>query len=226
MASVLQKVNTLISANLHSMVDRALETHSLKVMDEYIRQAETNLEELEDTAATIGGTVKTLKRKYDEFMAQVEKLDRDIDTLLVKGKNELALAAQTDLNNKREIAQEYHDQWRGQEEEYRKIMDARLKLEARLVAIQQQREQLKALIELTEAKQLTNKSIRSIDDLAGIGDEDIKRLADQIYARLDKVEAEADMVSSRLQNQVEDVIGQSEIELQLEERRKRLGISE
>jgi hypothetical protein len=40
------------------------------------------------------------------------------------------------------------------------------------------------------------------------------------------VEAESEMVSSRLQNQVEEAIGQSEIELQLEERRKRLGLSE
>jgi phage shock protein A len=225
MASILQKVNTLISANLHAMVDRALETHSLKVMDEYIRQAESNLEELEDTAATVGGTVKTLKRKYDEFAAQVEKLDRDIDTLLVKSKNELALAAQADLNNKRQIAQEYHDQWVAQEEEYKRLMAARLKLEARLVAIRQQREQLRALIELTEAKQLTTKSIRSLDDLAGLGDEDISQLTEQIMSRLDRVEAEAEMVSSRLQNQVEEAIGQSDIELQLDERRKRLGLS-
>jgi hypothetical protein len=105
-------------------------------------------------------------------------------------------------------------------------MNARLKLEARLVAIRQQREQLRALIELTEAKQLTTKSIRSLDDLAGVGDEDIRNLTEQLLARLDRVEAESEMVSSRLQNQVEEAIGQSEIELQLEERRKRLGLSE
>ena len=101
MASVLQKFNTLISANLHAMLDRALRNNSLSVIDEYIREAERNLDDMEDTAATIGGTVKTLKRKHDEFAAQVEKLDRDIDILLTKGKNELALAAQTDLNNKK-----------------------------------------------------------------------------------------------------------------------------
>ena len=40
MASLFEKINTLISANLHSMVDRALESNSVAVMDEYIRQAE------------------------------------------------------------------------------------------------------------------------------------------------------------------------------------------
>lgn len=226
MASVLQKFNTLISANMHHMLDRALRNNSVKVIDEYIRQAERNLDELEDTAATVGGTVKTLRRKYEEFAAQVEKLDRDIDTLLVKGKNELALAAQTDLNNKQKIAEEYRKQWQAQEEEYKRLLDARRKLEGRLLAVRQQREQLRALLELTAAKQLTTRTIRSLDDLAGVGDDDINRMAGSILSELDRAEAEAELAATRLSNQVEEAVTNTEIELQLEERRKRLGMGD
>lgn len=224
MATLIEKVNTLVSANLHAMIDRALASNSLKVIDEHIRQAERNLEELEDTAASLGGTAKTLRRKYDELRAQVEKLDRDIDTLLMKEKNDLAIAAQSDLNNKQKLAQEYYDQWQHQEGEYKALLDARLKLEARLVAIRQHREQLKALMELTAAKQVTTKAIRSLDDLAGLGDEDIARLSDEIKTQLDQADAEQEMVASRLQNQIDRAIGQNEVEIQLEERRKRLGL--
>lgn len=226
MASVLQKFNTLISANMHHMLDRALRNNSVKVIDEYIRQAERNLDELEDTAATVGGTVKTLRRKYEEFAAQVEKLDRDIDTLLLKGKNELALAAQTDLNNKQKIAEEYRKQWQAQEEEYKRLLDARRKLEGRLLAVRQQREQLRALLELTAAKQLTTRTIRSLDDLAGVGDDDINRMAGSILSELDRAEAEAELAATRLSNQVEEAVTNTEIELQLEERRKRLGMGD
>ena len=224
MASLLEKVQTLVSANMHSLVDRALENNNLKVMDEYIRQAEKNLDALEDSAATVGGSVKTLKRKYDEYSAQVEKLDRDIDTLLLKTKNELAMAAQSDLNSKKELAQDYYEQWQHQEGEYKKIMDAKLKLEARLTAIRQEREHLKSLLELAEAKKITIKTIRSLDDLAGAGDEDVRKVGEQIRERLDRIDAEGEMVSSRLANQVDDVIGTIEIERQLEERRARLGL--
>lgn len=226
MASVLQKFNTLISANMHHMLDRALRNNSVKVIDEYIRQAERNLDELEDTAATVGGTVKTLRRKYEEFAAQVEKLDRDIDTLLLKGKNELALAAQTDLNNKQKIAEEYRKQWQAQEDEYKRLLDARRKLEGRLLAVRQQREQLRALLELTAAKQLTTRTIRSLDDLAGVGDDDINRMAGSILSELDRAEAEAELAATRLSNQVEEAVTSTEIELQLEERRKRLGMGD
>ena len=224
MASLLDKVQMLISANMHSLVDKALEGNSIKVMDEYIRQAERNLDALEDSAATVGGSVKTLKRKYDEYSAQVEKLDRDIDTLLVKNKADLAMAAQADLNSKKQLAQEYYDQWQYQETEYKKLMDARLKLESRLTSSKQEREHVKALLELAAAKQVTVKTIRSLDDIAGVGDDDVRRVGEQIRERLDKIDAEAEMVSTRLQNQVDDAIGATELEIQLEERRSRLGL--
>ncbi len=224
--SFLEKVNTLISANLHGMVDRALEANSVKVMDEYIRQAERNLDSLEDSAATVGGTVRTLKRKYEEFAATAEKLDRDIDTLLVKGKDELAAAAQADLNTKQQLAQEYYEQWQQQEEQYRRMMDMKLKLEAKLTTIRQEREQVKALLELAEAKAITTKTIKSLDDLAGVGDEDVARVVDGIRARLDREDARLEMATGRLAEQIEEAVGFSEIDAQLAERRKRLNLDQ
>jgi len=224
MASLLDKVNTLIAANLHAMVDRALESNSLKVFDQYIRDAEKNLEDLEDSVATVGGSVKTLKRKYDEVTAEVEKLDRDIDTLLQKGKDDLAIGMQSKLNSKKALAESYYEQYQQQEVEYNKIMDARRKLEARLDNIRQEREQIKALIELVEVKKQTIKATRSLNDLAGVGDADVRRLSENIRANIDKLDAEAEISTERLQNQVDEVIGTSEIEDQLAERRARLGL--
>jgi phage shock protein A len=225
MPSLLQKINTLLSANVHALVDSALEANSVKVMDEYIRQAERNLDALDDQAATIGGTVKTLKRKYEEFAASAEKLDRDIDTLLMRGKSDLATAAQAELNQKQQLAQEYYEQWQSQEQEYRRMLDAKLKLEAKLTTIKQEREHLKALLELVEAKEMTTKAVRSLDDLAGVGDDDVQRLGEQIRARLDREDAKLEMANTNLREQIDEAIGTSEIELQLEERRQRLGLA-
>jgi phage shock protein A len=225
MASLLDKINTLISANIHALVDSALEANSVKVMDEYIRQAERNLDAVEDAAATVGGTVKTLKRKYEEYAAGAEKLDRDIDTLLMRGKTDLAAAAQAELNQKQQLAQEYYEQWQTQEQEYRRMLDAKLKLEAKLTTIKQEREHLKALMELVEAKEMTTKTIKSLDDLAGVGDDDVQRLGEQIRSRLDREEARLEMATTNVRDQIDEAIGTTEIELQLEERRQRLGLA-
>ncbi|MDX2160944.1 MAG: PspA/IM30 family protein [bacterium] len=220
--SLLEKVNTLISASLHGIVDRALQTNSVAVMDEYIRQVERNLEALEDSAATVGGTVKTLKRKYDEFASQAEKLDRDIDTLVIRGQDTLAAAAQAELNAKQQLSQDYYEQWQDQEKQYQLMLDARLKLEARLTTIRNEREKLIALIELTEAKKTVTKTMKSLDQLSSVSDAEISGLADQIRSRLDQEDARLDMASRRLADQVDEAVRGGEIERQLEERRARL----
>lgn len=222
MASLFEKINTLISANLHGIVDRALESNSVQVMDEYIRQVERNLEALEDSAATVGGTVKTLKRKYEEFAASAEKLDRDIDTLIVKGKDDLAAAAQAELNTKQQLAQEYYEQWQDQEGQYQKMLAMRLKLESKLTTVKQEREHLRALIELAEAKKVTIKTVKSLDQLASTGDEQINSLAERIRSNIDREDARLDMATAKLSDQIDEAVQGGEIERQLEERRRRL----
>ena len=60
LATLLEKVSTLISANMHSLVDQALKANSIAVIDQYIRQVEDQLENLNDAAATVGGRGETL----------------------------------------------------------------------------------------------------------------------------------------------------------------------
>lgn len=222
--SILDKVNTLISANLHGIVDKALEANSVQVMDEYVRQAERNLDELEENIVTLGGSAKTLKRKYDEISSDVDKTDRDIDTLLTRGKTDLAAAAQKNLNQKQTQAQEFYEQWQQQQNEYQKMMDAKLKMEGRMSTIKQEREHLKELLKLAEAKKVANKTIKSLNDIKGVGDEDIRRLGDTIRARLDREDAQLEYSATRLSDQMDDAVGDTQVDTQLEERRKRLGL--
>jgi phage shock protein A len=224
MATILEKAQTLISANLHGILDRALQANSLAVLDEYIRQAQDNLDDLEDAAATVGGQVKTLKRKAEEFERKAENLDRDIDMLLQRGKEDLAIAAQRRLNGMQEMAKEYRDQWERQQSEYQSLLNARLKLEAKLTEIRQEREQLQALLELAKAKEITTKSLRSLDDIAGVGDADIARIADGIRARLDKASAQTEIRATRLDEEMDRLLETDQVQIQLEARKRRLGL--
>lgn len=226
MATLLEKAQTLISANLHAMVDKALESNSVAVMKQYIRDAEANLGELEEAAATVGGEVKTLERKYKEYKKKGDQLDRNIDTLLMQGKTDLARAAQNELNSARRLQEQYHEQWVRQQREYEALLNARLKLQAKLTTIRQEQKELEALLELAKSKEATVKAIKSLDDLMGVGDSDIARLGESIRGRLDKASAHSEMYASRLDSQMDEALGSAEIDLQLEERKRRLGLAE
>ncbi|MCB8950284.1 MAG: PspA/IM30 family protein [Ardenticatenaceae bacterium] len=226
MATLLEKVQTLISANMHEMVDKALESNSVAVMKQYIRDAEKNLDELEDAAATVGGEVKSMERKYKEYKNKADQLDRNIDALLMQGKADLARAAQNELNSARRLQEQYHEQWVRQQREYEALKNARLKLEAKLRDIRQEQKELEALMRLAKSKETTVKAIKSLDDLTGVGDADIARLGESIRSRLDKANAHSEMYADRLDNQMDEALGSAELDLQLEERKRRLGLAE
>jgi phage shock protein A len=226
MASLLEKAQTLISANLHDMVDKALEANSVAVLKQYTRDAESNLDALEDAAATVGGEVKTLERKYKEYKQRADQLDRNVDALIMQGKTDLSRAAQTELNTTRRLQEQYHEQWVRQEREYEALKGARLKLQAKLTTIKQEQKELEALLELAKSKEATVKAIKSLDDLVGVGDGDMARLGESIRGRLDKASAYGEMYADRLDNQMDDALGKAEIDIQLEERKRRLGLAE
>jgi phage shock protein A len=225
MASLLDKVGTLIKANLHAMVDQALKANSLAVFDQYIRDAENNLEALEDAAATVGGNVKTLGRKVEQYTADSAKQDADIDALLKQGKDELAAAVQAKLNTTTELLAQYQGSYQKTQVEYQRLMDSKLKLEAKLTTIKQEREQMHELLDLAKAKERTVGAIRSLKDLEGVGDADIARITEGIRSRLDQAEARAEIETSRLESQVDEALGKAELDNQLAERKKRLGLS-
>jgi phage shock protein A len=226
MATLLEKTQTLISANLHDMVDRALQANSVAVMRQYIRDAEANLDALEKAAATVGGEVKTLERRYNEYKRKGDQLDRNIDTLLMQGKADLASAAQSELNTTRRLQEQYHEQWVRQEREYEALLNARVKLQAKLKTIRQEQRELEALMQLAKSKEATVRAIKSLDDLVGAGDSDIARMGESIRARLDRATAHGEMYASRLDTRMDDVLGRAEIDIQLEERKRRLGLGE
>ena len=226
MASLLEKVTTLIQANLHALVDKALQSNSMAVIDQYIRDVDNNLDALEDAAATVGGQVKTLQRKRDEFKKQMEELDRNIDIFLSQKKEDLARAAQTKYNSTKGLFETYASQLERQEKEYKSLLDARLKLQAKLTTIKQQREEMAALLDLAKAKELTNKTIKSLDSLSGAGDTDVARMADSIRTRLDQASVRAEIAAGNLDQQMDDALGTGELDVQLEERKRRLGINQ
>jgi len=224
MADLLKKVQTLIRANLHAMVDSALKANSMAVFDQYVRDVEDNLDSLEEAVATVGGELKTLRRKKVDLDQRAAELDRNIDIFLREGKEDLALAAQSKLNSVNRLLQNYDEMLTRQESEFQSLQDARLKLEAKLTTVKQEREELQALLDLARSKELTAKTIKSLDDLTGSGDADIARVAEGIRARLDKASAQTEMLAGSLDAQMDEVLEKSALEAQLAERKARLGL--
>jgi phage shock protein A len=117
-------------------------------------------------------------------------------------------------------------QYERQKTEADNLADARLKLESRLRTIKLEREHVLGLLELAKTKEVAAKSMKSLDSLEGVGDSDISRVADKIRARLVRADAEGEMRTGRLSNQMDEVLQTDRLKGQLEERRRRLALDE
>jgi phage shock protein A len=206
------------------MVDQALQSNSPAVIDQYIRQVEANLADLEDAAAAVGGEVKSIKRRLDDQEQKMTEMDRAVDAFLVEGNEAAAVAVQSRYNSSKRLVDSYQEQLTRQEEEFRKLLDAKVKLEARLETMKAEREELQALLELAKSKETTVKAIKSLKDLTGSGDADISRIANSIRARLDKASTASEMQAASLDEQMDQVLERSALDSQLAERKRKLGI--
>ncbi len=224
MAALLDKVSTLISANLHYMVDQALQNNSPAVIDQYIRQVEANLADLEDAAAAVGGEVKGIQRRLHEQEQKETEMDRAIDAFLVEGNEAAAVAVQSRYNSAKRLVEAYQEQLDRQSVEFKNLLDAKVKLEARLLTMKAEREELTALLELAKSKETTVRVIKGLKDLTGSGDADISRIANSIRSRLDKASTASEMHSASLDEQMDQVLERSELDSQLAERKRKLGL--
>ena len=215
MASLMEKVSTLISANLHDLVDRALQSNSIAVIDQYIRQVENNLQDLEEAAATVGGEAKSIRRRLIDNEQKLDEMDRAIDAFLMEGNESAAAALQSRYNSTQRLVASYTEQLERQETEFKTLLDAKVKLEARLATMKQEREELQALLDLAKSKETTAKAMKSLDDLMGSGDSDISRIAESINARLDRAATASEIRAASLDEQMDEVLERSALESQL-----------
>jgi phage shock protein A len=84
---------------------------------------------------------------------------------------------------------------------------------------------MQALLDLARSKEVSTKTMQSLDNLMGTGDQDVARMAESIRTRLDKAQAKSEMQSNRLDAQMDELLERHTLDTQLAERKKKLGLA-
>jgi phage shock protein A len=226
MASLLEKVQTLISADLNRLVDRALESNEPAVFQHQLREMQKLQEQLDDQLVSVRAELTELRRRSDAQQALVVKQDSEVDQFLQAGLQEDALAAQDRLNQNRLAAGKLTEQLSQLEARYAEMVEAQAGINARVATLQQSAPEFDGLVGLARAKDLTAEAMQSLDDLSGTGDPDTARVVNSIRTRLAEAEAQIQELQQRALDHGEtpEVLKRKELEAQLEERKARLGL--
>jgi len=226
MASLLEKVQTLISADLNRLVDRALDSNEPAVFQHHIREMQELQQQLNDQLVSVRAELTELRRRSDEQQALVVKQDAEVDQLLQADLQEDALAAQDRLNQNRLTAARMTEQLDRLEVRYAEMVEAQAGINARVTTLQQSAPEFDGLVGLARAKDLTAAAMQSVDDLSGTGDPDVARVVGSIRSRLAEAEAQIQELQQRAltHGETPEVLKRKELEAQLEERKARLGL--
>lgn len=224
MASLFQKLRTLVRANLHELADRAIQKSDLAVYDEYIREAEQELEEFKQTIRPMIAQVKTTRRRREVLADQAARLDAMVDQFLLKGKRTEAMVTQKQLSSTLDLVKTYDGSLRRQVAAAEQLRDVEVKLEGRLAIARQEREELGFLLDLAKAKEVSTRAMRSLDALMDEGDGEVARAAENIRRRLDHADAAWEVQATDLDSQLDGAMESLEVEAELAARMERLGI--
>ena len=224
MASLFQKLKTLVRATLHEMADQAIQKSDLSIYDDYIRQAERELNEFKQTIRPMIAQVKTTKRRRNNLADKAAKLDFMVDEYLRQDKQTEAMVTQKQLLSTVELVKSYDGSLERQVSAAEKLDDVRVKLEGRLAIAKQEREELAFLLQLAKAKELSTTAMRSLDSLMGQGDLEVSKAAENIRKRLDHADAAWEVQAGSLDHQLDDAMHSLEVEAELAARMERLGL--
>jgi phage shock protein A len=227
MASLLEKIQTLVSADLNRLLDRGLASTNQEAMyQHHIRELQTLQEQLGSQLVSLRAELNQMRKRSEEQQALVAKQDAEVDQLLQAGLQEDALAAQDRLNQSRMAVATAAERVERLEAEYKQMSDAKSQLDTRIETLVRNEPEVRSMMGLARAKQLTAAARASLDDLAGVGDPDAERVVGAIRTRLAEAEAQLQELEQRglAHGETPEVLKRKELEAQLEARKARLGL--
>lgn len=225
MATILERVGALLSANINWLLDKAMQTNSPAMLDAYVRKLEDNREALKDACATIGGNATGLRRKAEANQTTADMFDEDVDNLLKAGREDLAGIALSKAKTSKRTADLFRGNAAAAEMQYEQLKAALAKMDAKITLARQKRDELVSLLDLARAKEVNLSAYKSVNALKGLKDPDFDKVVEGITTRLDKAEAAIQLEGQDLDSQMEEVLGQTRDQADLEARKKKLGLT-
>ena len=208
---VFTRFRDIISSNINAMLDRAEDPE--KLINLMIREMEDTLVEMKASCAGVIASSKKLDRRIDEVREAMKVWESRAELAVSKGRDDLAREA---LVEKRKFAERATALEREQGEHHGLIEQYRQDIGQLEGKLNSAREKQRSLVQRhTHAlkKRRAQEEIRRLDS-----SETLLKF-DELEKRIDRMEAEADLVNSlrkpTLESQFEDLIVDEEIEKEL-----------
>jgi len=229
MASILDKVKTLLSANFNDMIDRALKRNPIKVLNEYLRQHEEALDDMRHDRANALGALKTAERKVIETQDLIARIEEEIEAVLTDndhGNDYLAENLAQDLVGQEEKLNVLNKAYESSIRVNKALQMAESKMKGRIISLRNQISLLEAIKFEADIKKMSADRLISSAKMISSGNTSVEAMAEEIKLQRDKADAKFEMAMGTMDGALETNVGQSRASARLAQIRKRLGVQE
>ncbi|WP_163581619.1 PspA/IM30 family protein [Gracilibacillus saliphilus] len=215
-----KRVKTVVSSELNSMLDKAEDP--VKMLDQFMRDMESDIREVESAVAKQIANEKMLKRKTDDAQALVEKRQAQAEKAIEAGNEDLARRALEDKNEQEAQANTLRESWERAKRDAGQLREKLDEMKKEYQQMQLKKDSLKARAESAKTRTKMNRTMSSI------GNDASKQGFERMEEKVMQFEAEADTsedlssASKSLDDEFEE-LEKSDVDDELAALKKKLG---
>lgn len=215
-----KRIKTVVSSELNAMLDKAEDP--VKMLDQFMRDMEADIREVEAAVAKQIANEKMLKRKSDDAQALVEKRQAQAEKAIEAGNEDLARRALEDKNEQAAQADSLRESWERAKQDADQLREKLDEMKKEYQQMQLKKDSLKARAESAKTRTKMNRTMSSI------GNDASKQGFERMEEKVLQFEAEADTsedlsaASKTLDDEFEE-LAKNDVDDELAALKKKLG---
>lgn len=184
MFKLFKRMKTVVNSELNSMLDKAEDP--VKMLDQFMREMESDIREVESSVAKQIANEKMLKRKYDDAQALVDKRQSQAEKAIEAGNEDLARRALQDKKDQEQQATSLKESWERAKNDSDALRTKLDEMKKEYQDMKLKKDSLKARAESAKTRTKMNRTMSSI------GNDESKRGFERMEEKVLQFEAEAD----------------------------------
>lgn len=216
-----KRVSTVVGSELNAMLDKAEDP--VKMLDQFIRDMESDIQEVESAVAKQVANEKMLKRKADDAQIKVEKRQNQAEQAIEADNEDLAKRALEDKAEHQKQAELLWESWERASRDSEELRDKLDEMKKEYQQMKLKKDSLQARAESAKTKTKMNRT------MSAIGSDESKKGFERMEEKVLQYEAEADTSddlshkSRSLDEEFDNLNNDSEVDNELAELKKKMG---
>jgi len=219
--SFLGRIRDLLSANINDLLDKAEDPE--KMANEYLRQLNDQFYQAKTEVAAAMADENRLQQRMVQYYAEAEKWQGNAESALRSGKEDLARAALQRKLQAEKLAKQYEQQYQAQSEQVDQLEEGLANLETRIAETKARRDLIIAKKNRARTQESLQTTIRSMGRISAMDRLDM--LEDRVDDRLAHAQAMTELEGSTLEHQFRQLEQEAGVDSELEELKRKLGMS-